>query len=169
MNNELVPIEQMLEMSRQQTKILETFKDNKEATDKQIQALNKKIDKRIDQMPIDGYSLGKLNNKRIKVCIDWMGGRDSEAYNHTRKRINGSTEYFNRKVYGEAGRDFKEKFNLVGGSYRDLKSEDYEAALAYWDEWEPSTNTKMEIKQLNNQLSLLETEENINARYESIN
>lgn len=154
MTNELIPIDELLVLSKQQTQMLESLKQYRKDTEKEIAAVHEKIDKRIDEMPIDGTRLGQLNKKRVRVCVDWMGGYDAPAYNHIRKRENGTYEHFNKKVYAQAGRDFKEKFGLQGTSYDKLQSQYYEDALAYWDEWEPSTNLKLEIRQLNNQTRL---------------
>lgn len=57
---------------------------------------------------------------------------------------------FSRKVFWEAGKDFKEHFKI--GRYDMLPRKDEEEAFAYWSTWEPSTNTKMKIRQLNSQL-----------------
>lgn len=83
----------------------------------------------------------ELERQRKKRVIQCLGGKKSEAY----KKIS-------RKVFSEAGHDFKTMFCIP--RYDMLQRKDEKAALAYWDNWEPCTNTKMEIKQLNAQVTL---------------
>ena len=51
------------------------------------------------------------------------------------------------KVFRQAAKDFKEFFRIP--RYDLLKKKDEEKAFTYWESWEPSHNTKMEIKELN--------------------
>ncbi|MGI0385775.1 ORF6C domain-containing protein, partial [Streptococcus pneumoniae] len=50
-------------------------------------------------------------------------------------------------VFRQAEIDFKDHFNI--SRYDLLPKKHADAALAYWMTWEPSTNTKMKIMELN--------------------
>ena len=110
---------------------------------KRLSTLEEDVKYLKEEQPVHPSILQKLENRRKTVVIDCLGGKGSNAYKE-----------LNRIVFSEAGRDFKENFGIP--KYDLLAKKDTEAAFEYWDEWAPSTNTKMKIRSLNNQLELIE-------------
>lgn len=90
--------------------------------------------------PSVGMELEKLRKTRV---INALGGMESPAYKN---------RSFAGKVFRQAAKDFKEHFRIP--RYDMLQVKDEQAAFDYWKLWEPSHNTKMEIKLLNGQTSL---------------
>lgn len=85
--------------------------------------------------PSYAQSLLKKRKARVVACL---GGIDSPAY---------ADKTFSQSVFRQAEIDFKDHFNI--SRYDLLPKKFAEAALAYWMTWEPSTNTKMKIMELN--------------------
>jgi len=85
--------------------------------------------------PSYAQSLLKKRKARVVACL---GGIDSPAY---------ADKNFAQSVFRQAEIDFKDHFNI--SRYDLLPKKFAEAALAYWMTWEPSTNTKMKIMDLN--------------------
>lgn len=85
--------------------------------------------------PSYAQSLLKKRKARVVACL---GGIDSPAY---------ADKIFAQSVFRQAEIDFKDHFNI--SRYDLLPKKFAEAALAYWMTWEPSTNTKMKIMELN--------------------
>ena len=85
--------------------------------------------------PSYAQSLLKKRKARVVACL---GGIDSPAY---------ADKTFAQSVFRQAEIDFKDHFNI--SRYDLLPKKFADAALAYWMTWEPSTNTKMKIMELN--------------------
>ena len=85
--------------------------------------------------PSYAQSLLKKRKARVVACL---GGIDSPAY---------ADKNFAQSVFRQAEIDFKDHFNI--SRYDLLPKKHADAALAYWMTWEPSTNTKMKIMELN--------------------
>lgn len=85
--------------------------------------------------PSYAQSLLKKRKARVVACL---GGIDSPAY---------ADKTFAQSVFRQAEVDFKDHFNI--SRYDLLPKKHADAALAYWMTWEPSTNTKMKIMELN--------------------
>ena len=85
--------------------------------------------------PSYAQSLLKKRKARVVACL---GGIDSPAY---------ADKIFAQSVFSQAEIDFKDHFNI--SRYDLLPKKFADAALAYWMTWEPSTNTKMKIIELN--------------------
>ena len=85
--------------------------------------------------PSYAKSLLKKRKARVVACL---GGIDSPAY---------ADKTFAQSVFRQAEIDFKDHFNI--SRYDLLPKKFADAALAYWMTWEPSTNTKMKIMELN--------------------
>ena len=94
-----------------------------------------------EEQPIAPYPLLKMDTARKRKVIEVLGGKKSNAYRTISKR-----------VFSEAGRDFKEFFGIP--RYDMLPKKHAEQGLDYWNDWEPCTNTKMEIKEFNSQIAL---------------
>ena len=85
--------------------------------------------------PSYAQSLLKKRKARVVACLC---GIDSPAY---------ADKIFAQSVFRQAEIDFKDHFNI--SRYDLLPKKHADAALAYWMTWEPSTNTKMKIMELN--------------------
>ena len=85
--------------------------------------------------PSYAQSLLKKRKSRVVACL---GGIDSPAY---------ADKIFAQSVFRQAEIDFKDHFNI--SRYDLLPKKHADAALAYWMTWEPSTNTKMKIMEMN--------------------
>lgn len=96
------------------------------------------IDYLKSEQPIHpSYAQSILKKRRARV-VACLGGIDSPAY---------ADKIFAQSVFRQAEIDFKDHFNI--SRYDLLPKKFAEAALAYWMTWEPSTNTKMKIMELN--------------------
>ncbi|HER5751865.1 TPA: ORF6C domain-containing protein [Streptococcus pyogenes] len=91
-----------------------------------------------NEQPIHPSFAQALLKKRKARVVMWLGGMDSPAY---------GDKVFAQSVFREAEMDFKAHFNVSRYDMLPKKFED--AALSYWMTWEPSTNTKMKIADLN--------------------
>ena len=89
----------------------------------------------------DCLALEKLRKKKV---VALLGGKDSQAYRD---------RHFAQSVFAQAAKDFKDYFRIP--RYDLLKRKDEEQAFDYWNSWEPSANTKLEIKARNGQMSLV--------------
>ena len=85
--------------------------------------------------PSYAQSLLKKRKARVVACL---GGVDNPAY---------ADKTFAQSVFRQAEIDFKDHFNI--SRYDLLPKKFADAALAYWMTWEPSTNTKMKIMEMN--------------------
>ena len=91
-----------------------------------------------NEQPVNPSICLELENLRRVKVIRALGGKDSQAY---------KDRSFASKVFRQAAKDFKEFFRIP--RYDLLPKKFADAALAYWMTWEPSHNTKMEIKTMN--------------------
>lgn len=96
------------------------------------------IDYLKSEQPIHPSFAQALQKKRKARVVMWLGGKESPAY---------GDKLFAASVFREAEQDFKEHFNV--NRYDMLPKKFGSAALSYWMNWEPSTNTKMKIRDLN--------------------
>lgn len=121
------------------------FTGQKKLKQKQLE-LAQDVDYLKNEQPIHPSFAQALLKKRKSRVVMWLGGMDSPAY---------GDKVFAQSVFREAEMDFKAHFNV--SRYDMLPKKFEEAALSYWMTWEPSTNTKMKIADLNrsNQLYLV--------------
>lgn len=113
------------------------FTGQKQLKTKQLE-LAEDVDYLKNEQPIHPSFAQVLLQKRKARVMTWLGGRESQAYADT---------LFAKSVFREAEKDFKEHFSI--SRYDMLPKKFEEQALAYWRNWEPSTNTKMKIRELN--------------------
>lgn len=104
----------------------------------QQQELAQDVDYLKNEQPIHPSFAQALLKKRKSRVVMWLGGIDSPAY---------GDKVLAQSVFREAEMDFKAHFNVSRYDMLPKKFED--AALSYWMTWEPSTNTKMKIADLN--------------------
>ena len=96
------------------------------------------IDYLKSEQPIHPSYAQSLLKKRKACVVACLGGIDSPAY---------ADKIFAQSVFRQAEIDLKDHFNI--SRYDLLPKKHADAALAYWMTWEPSTNTKMKIMELN--------------------
>lgn len=116
--------------------------------DKKIQAVvehiqehDEKLDKLENTMVID-YGQQQVLKKRVNTRVmHWLGGKESNAYKEISK-----------KVFSECNRDIQDYFNV--NSRNNIPKLKYDDAIDYVVYWEPSTNTKMLIKDINAQINI---------------
>lgn len=113
------------------------FTGQKKLKQKQLE-LAQDVDYLKNEQPIHPSFAQSLLKKRKARVVMWIGGMDSPAY---------GDKVFAQSVFREAEMDFKAHFNVSRYDMLPKKFED--AALSYWMTWEPSTNTKMKIADLN--------------------
>ncbi|EOZ4955669.1 ORF6C domain-containing protein [Streptococcus pyogenes] len=113
------------------------FTGQKKLKQKQLE-LAQDVDYLKNEQPIHPSFAQSLLKKRKARVVMWLGGMDSPAY---------GDKVFAQSVFREAEMDFKAHFNVSRYDMLPKKFED--AALSYWLTWEPSTNTKMKIADLN--------------------
>lgn len=96
------------------------------------------IDYLKSEQPIHpSYAQLLLKKRKVRV-VACLGGIDSPAY---------ADKTFAQSVFRQAEIDFKDHFNI--SRYDLLPKKHADAAIDYWMTWEPSTNTKMKIMELN--------------------
>jgi len=120
--------------------MIATLKIQKELREK-VDVIEEDVAYLKEEQPISPYPLMRMESLRRKKVVAVLGGKSSNAY----KKLSN-------KVFAEAGRDFKNKFGIP--RYDMLPKKYEEQGLEYWGDWEPCTNTKLEIKELNSQISL---------------
>lgn len=116
--------------------------------DKKIQAViehvNKtesRVDKLENNMTID-YGQQKVLERLVSASvIKALGGKDTNAYKEIGK-----------KVFKECNRDIQDHFDV--NSRSNVPKLKFDDACAYIKLWEPCTNTRLMIKDCNNQFSL---------------
>lgn len=113
------------------------FTGQKKLKQKQLE-LAQDVDYLKNEQPIHPSFAQALLKKRKARVVMWLGGMNSPAY---------GDKVFAQSVFREAEMDFKAHFNVSRYDMLPKKFED--AALSYWMTWEPSTNTKMKIADLN--------------------
>ncbi|HGD1861562.1 TPA: ORF6C domain-containing protein [Streptococcus agalactiae] len=101
-------------------------------------ALAQDVDYLKNEQPIHPSFAQALLKKRKARVVSCLGGMDSPAY---------ADKVFTQSVFRQAEVDFKDHFNI--NRYDMLPKKFAEAALSYWMTWEPSTNTKMKILEMN--------------------
>ncbi|HGA3981150.1 TPA: ORF6C domain-containing protein [Streptococcus agalactiae] len=101
-------------------------------------ALAQDVDYLKNEQPIHPSFAQALLKKRKARVVSCLGGMDSPAY---------ADKVFAQSVFRQADVDFKDHFNI--NRYDMLPKKFAEAALSYWMTWEPSTNTKMKILEMN--------------------
>lgn len=114
---------------------------DKKEKDKRMEDTDNRLEMLEKTQPVNPSVTSVLEQKRKKRVIECLGGKEAEAYRQ-----------ISRKVFAEAGHDFKTMFHIP--RYDMLQRKDEQLAMNYWERWEPSTNTRMEIQQLNNQVQL---------------
>ena len=97
-----------------------------------------------NEQPVNPSICLALEKIRKKKVVALLGGKDSQAYRD---------RHFAQAVFAQAAKDFKDYFRIP--RYDLLKRKDEEQAFEYWNSWEPSANTKLEIKARNGQMSLV--------------
>lgn len=100
-----------------------------------------RVDKLENNMTID-YGQQKVLERLVSASvIKALGGKDTNAYKEIGK-----------KVFKECNRDIQDHFDV--NSRSNVPKLKFDDACAYIKLWEPCTNTRLMIKDCNNQISL---------------
>lgn len=92
-------------------------------------------------MTIDYGQQMALDDTVSKVVIDALGGKESNAYKEISK-----------KVFAECNRDLKHYFNV--NARNNVPKKKFDEAVQHVKNWQPCTNTKIMIRDCNNQMSM---------------
>lgn len=139
----------MNELTNQQNQLttedvmIHTLQELKKIKESQS-VLSADVDYLKNEQPVNPSICLALEKMRKKKVVELLGGKDSQAYKDRK---------FAQSVFSQAAKDFKEYFRIP--RYDLLKRKDEEQAFDYWDSWQPSANTKLEIKARNGQMSLV--------------
>lgn len=90
-------------------------------------------------MTIDYGQQMALGDTVSKVVIDALGGKESNAYKEISK-----------KVFAECNRDLKHYFNV--NARNNVPKKKFDEAVRYVKNWQPCTNTRIMIRDCNNQM-----------------
>lgn len=90
-------------------------------------------------MTIDYGQQMVLGDTVSKVVIDALGGKESNAYKEISK-----------KVFAECNRDLKHYFNV--NARNNVPKKKFDEAVQYVKNWQPCTNTRIMIRDCNNQM-----------------
>lgn len=90
-------------------------------------------------MTIDYGQQMALGDTVSKVVIDALGGKESNAYKEIGK-----------KVFAECNRDLKHYFNV--NARNNVPKKKFDEAVQYVKNWQPCTNTRIMIRDCNNQM-----------------
>lgn len=145
---ELMPTEQLIAMSENVTAALKKVSD----IEKQLAQHTNDIQEIKDTSYLHPAIINIMTKNRRKRVIECMGGKSSKAYRHVEIDENGVKHRLSSAVFREMEIDFKSEFDLR--SYAELPRCKRDEANQYILEWEPCTNTKRKINQLNNQPEL---------------
>ena len=104
--------------------------------DKKQQETIEKVDYIFDVMTIDYEQQLNLFQMAREKAVEILGGKHTTSYKKS-----------SRKVFQELWRDYKKFFKV--NSYKNTARKDYEEAISYLSNWNPSYNLQMEIKFLN--------------------
>lgn len=96
-----------------------------------------------EEQPVNPSINQDLTKERNKAVVKCLGGYDAPAYSDSKLR---------QKVFWQAAKDFKELFKIP--RYDLLKKKDIDRAYDYWKQWQPQTNLRLEIEQVNKQVVL---------------
>lgn len=109
--------------------------------DKRITKAETRIEKLEETMNIDYGQQQELKKAVNATVIKVLGGKDSNAYKEIGK-----------KVFSECNRDIQEYFHV--NSRNNIPRVKYYEAINYVNTWQPCNNTKIAIKDCNNQLNI---------------
>ena len=123
--------------------------------EKTTENLDERVTKIEEEAPVSSAISNLLTRKRRGRVISWLGGKCSKAYKHEyRSDEKEHYKQLRNKVFAEMERDFKDYFEIE--NYSDLPKKSRQDAEEYISQWEPSNNTRLEIRLVNNQLELLQ-------------
>lgn len=106
-----------------------------------IDNVSDRVTKLENTMNIDYGQQRVLEKEVSRVVIESLGGKDSNAYHEISK-----------KVFSECNRDVKDYFHV--NSRNNIPRLRFDEAVDYIRNWTPCSNTRMEIKECNAQISL---------------
>ena len=99
-----------------------------------------RLDKLENTMTID-YGQQQVLKKKVNIRVmNWLEGKHSNAY-----------KCVSKKVFSECNRDIQDYFDV--NSRNNIPKLKFEEVINYIENWEPSTNTKMLIRDYNSQMT----------------
>ena len=107
-----------------------------------IDGHEERISKLENTMNIDYGQQRVLEKEVAAIVIESLGGKDSNAYREISK-----------KVFAECNRDVKDYFHV--NSRNNIPRLRFDDAVDYIRNWTPCSNTRMQIKECNAQMSIL--------------
>lgn len=107
-----------------------------------IDGHEERISKLENTMNIDYGQQRVLEKEVAAIVIESLGGKDSNAYREISK-----------KVFAECNRDVKDYFHV--NSRNNIPRLRFDDAVDYIRNWAPCSNTRMQIKECNAQMSIL--------------
>lgn len=124
------------EMMRIQLGMLDGHEGRISKSEERISANEERISKLENTMNIDYQQQRILEKEVAKAVIESLGGKDSPAYREISKR-----------VFSECNHDVKEYFHV--NSRNNIPRIRFDDAVEYIKGWQPYTNTRATIKDLN--------------------
>lgn len=137
MNNATVILPANMTKEDMMIAMLTTQKEQNQRLD----TMESKVDYLENEQPIHPGVANVLLKKRRARVVECLGGKASRAYQDRK---------FAQAVFKEAELDFKGYFNVP--NYAMLPKKHELAAMTYWDNWQPSNNTKLGIEARNGQM-----------------
>lgn len=106
-----------------------------------------------DNQPINATLNNYITRIRNRRIVSFLGGKRSNAYKYEYpKNSRENYKTLANKMYKEAERSFKQQFDVR--VYGELRQPQYEAAVKFWEEYEPSKELMREVAVINNQTAL---------------
>jgi len=153
--NELTPQQMEALQNEMNTRRFKSLEEKDKEIEEKVENVEEEVSKIKEEAPVSPAVSNYLGKKRRGRVINCLGGKGSKAYTHE-YRPDEKEHYkkLSNKVFAEMERDFKDYFDIP--VYADLPKKSRDEAESYIEQWEPSMNTKMEIRNTNNQLELIE-------------
>lgn len=131
-----------LRLPQNNVEMLQVVQSATAETNKRVDELSNQFTELKNEFGLPSKVAGKLKSYGAHKVYEHLGGSKSNAY----KEIS-------RKVFSEMWHDFKMHFGDLR-SYHDLPLSQLEEGYTYINNWQPSTNTKIAISDLNAQVGL---------------
>lgn len=104
--------------------------------DKRVSQVENRVNILEDKMVIDYNQQRVLRDKISATVLRWLGGKESKAY-----------RCIGKKVFSECNHDFQNYFRI--NSRNNTPKCRFDEAITYIEQWEPSNNTKLLIRNQN--------------------
>lgn len=112
---------------------------------KQLTNHEERISSVEDTMRVNGVQEMKITKLVNRIVVQWLGGKESNAYHDKSLRS---------RVYSAINSDIKDRFGVPRRA--EVPAKDYHDVIRMISNWELSYVLKNEIRDANNQLTLLQ-------------